>query len=43
MVLAADGARLQGRWGFLNDGLGWVWRPSSGFLGSFSFSLDCVL
>lgn len=26
-------------WGFLNDGLGWVWRPSSGFLGSFSFSL----
>lgn len=27
-------------WGFLNDGLGWVWRPSSGFLGSFSFSLS---
>lgn len=26
-------------WGFLNDGLGWVERPSSGFLGSFSFSL----
>lgn len=24
-------------WGFLNDGLGWVGRPSSGFLGSFSF------
>lgn len=26
-------------WGFLNDGLGWVGRPSSGLLGSFSFSL----
>lgn len=26
-------------WGFLNDGLGWVGRPSSGFLGSLSFSL----
>lgn len=23
-------------WGFLNDGLGWVWRPSSGFWGRFA-------